>query len=66
MPRPTTTEIEVDTVTVETDKAILCVIDDKEVWIPKSQVDQSSDVQSKGDSGTLVIPEWLAIEKRLV
>jgi len=63
---PTSTvEIEVDDVIVETDKAILCLVGKKEVWIPKSQIDDSSDVQGKGECGTLVIPEWLANEKGL-
>jgi hypothetical protein len=65
MPAPTV-DVEVDAVTVETDKAILCLVGTKEVWIPKSQIDNSSEVQGEGDDGTLVIPEWLAIEKGLV
>jgi hypothetical protein len=65
MPRPTV-DIDVDTVTVETEMAILCVIGTEEVWIPKSQIDDSSEVQGEGDGGTLVISEWLAKEKGLV
>jgi hypothetical protein len=45
----------------ETAKALLCVIDGQEVWIPKSQIDEEeSEVQEVGDEGILVIPTWLA------
>ena len=47
-------------------KALLCVIEeDVEAWIPKSQIDDDSDVREEGDEGTLVIPLWLAEEKDL-
>ena len=66
MPRPTV-EIGVFEVLHETDSALLCVVEDlEEVWIPKSQIDDDSDVTGSGDVGNLVIPEWLAIEKELV
>lgn len=61
-----TVYITVDEVRRETDKAILCVIDDEKVWIPKSQIGEDSAVTELGDSGELEIPEWLAIEKGLV
>lgn len=48
-----------------TDKAILCSIDGDEVWIPKSQVDDDSEVWQDGDEGTLVISAWLAKVKGL-
>ena len=50
----------------ETDAALLCVIDDDEVWIPKSQIHDDSEVCEEGSSGTLVITEWIAREKGLV
>lgn len=59
-------EIDVEEVTVETDKAILIWTDGEAFWIPKSQIDESSEVQGKGDSGTLLIPEWLAKEKGIL
>lgn len=39
-----------------------------EVWIPKSQIHDNSEVYDSGDhaEGTLIIPEWLAIEKDLI
>ncbi len=35
-------------------------------WIPKSQIHGNSEVYEFGTDGTLIIPEWLAIEKELV
>ena len=42
------------------------MIDGKEVWIPQSQVDDASEVYSVGDEGTLVITEWIAMQKELI
>ncbi len=50
----------------ETDKAILCLIDDKEYWIPLSNVDDDSEVFQKGDFGDLIISEWIAHQKGLI
>jgi len=51
----------------ETDAAILVDIPGHgKVWIPKSQVDDDSEVYEDGTDGTLVITEWMAIEKGLV
>jgi len=66
MPRPM---VEIDDVEVikETSDALLCIINDEEVWIPKSQIDsEESQILSDGDTGTLVITEWLATEKGLI
>lgn len=52
--------------TKETKDAILCVIDGKSIWIPKSQVHDDSEVYKDGDSGTLVITQWIAEQKGLV
>lgn len=49
----------------ETDKALLCRIEDEEVWIPKSQITDDSEVYELGGEGTLVITQWLATEKGL-
>jgi hypothetical protein len=49
----------------ETHAALLCVIDDEEVWIPKSQISDDSEVYDEGSSGTLIISEWIANEKGL-
>ena len=42
----------------ETDKAFLINDGDKEVWLPKSQVER--------DRNTFTMPEWLAQEKELI
>jgi len=49
----------------ETDKAILVTIDGDEYWIPSSLVSDDSEVWKEGDTGTLVIPQWLAEERGL-
>jgi len=36
------------------------------MWIPKSQIDDDSEVWEPGQSGELVTSEWIAIEKDLV
>lgn len=59
--------IEHCTVKRETEKALLVNIDDtEEVWIPKSQIDDDSEVRKAGDSGTLVISDWIAREKGFI
>lgn len=59
-------EIEDVFVKASTSKALLCVIDSKEYWIPQSQVDDDSEVWKKDDFGILVISEWIATEKGLI
>ena len=50
----------------ETDKAFCVTVDDKrQVWLPKSQVEWHID-DTKTNSGVMVMPEWLAIDKELV
>jgi hypothetical protein len=59
-------EIEV-TVVFETDKAFKVLIDGtREVWLPKSQIiaDLSDDLEV-GDSGTMLITDFIAAEKGL-
>lgn len=53
---------------IDTDHALLVRFPDMDdaVWIPKSQVDDDSEVYKKGTSGTLVITEWIATEKGLI
>jgi hypothetical protein len=50
----------------ETEKAVLCVIDGAEHWIPKSQIDDSSEVYEKGHEGKLVVTRCLAEQKDLI
>lgn len=49
----------------ETDKALLCVIDNQEFWIPKGQITDDSEVWRKGDEGLLVVTHWIAEQKGL-
>jgi hypothetical protein len=50
----------------ETDKALLVEVEGEEVWLPKTQIDDDSEVYSmKAGAGMLVIPMWLAREKGL-
>lgn len=46
-----------------TQKAILFDDGSREVWIPKSQLE---DMEIKHGVAMITIPEWLAIEKELV
>lgn len=52
--------------TQETDAALLCSVDGQEVWIPKSQVDDDSEVYHEGDTGKLVVSVWIATQKGLI
>lgn len=40
--------------------------DGEQVWIPRSQIGENSDVTEEGDNGELEITEWIATEKGLV
>lgn len=62
----TTEQVEVTCfVKVETDAAYLINDGKNEVWIPKSQVTDSSE-DNKGNIMSIFIPLWLATEKGLV
>ena len=52
----------------ERPKALLMDIDGEEIWIPKSQIHDNSEVYDAGehDEGTLVITEWIAKQKGLL
>ncbi len=58
-------EIYIAKVVKTTDKAALCIVEDEEVWLPWSLIDEGSDIETEGDSGVAYIPEWLAEEKGL-
>lgn len=52
----------------ETAAAILVVLEDeggREVWFPKSHVDDESEVWEAGQEGELVVSDWIAEEKGL-
>lgn len=61
-------KVQIQNVTVarETESALLVNIEGEEIWIPKSQIDDDSEVYKKDTSGTLVITEWIAKQKGLV
>ena len=59
-------EIEDVEVIAATEKAILCLIDGKQHWIPQSQIQPDSEVWKRGDKGTLVISRWIAEQKELL
>jgi hypothetical protein len=61
-----TVEIEDVTVKAETELALLCIIDDKQRWIPKSVVHEESEVSADGDTGTIVLMRWFAEKEGLV
>lgn len=50
-----------------TAKALLCDIEGREHWIPKSQIiEAESEVNNQDDEGTLVMTQWIAEQKGLV
>lgn len=50
----------------ETDRAVLVRMPGgQEHWLPKSQLDEDTEVAAEGDSGTLVISHWIAEQRGL-
>ena len=48
----------------ETDAALLIVTaDGDEVWVPKSQIDDDSEVYKKNNEGDLIVTRWIARER---
>jgi hypothetical protein len=61
-------ELEGVTFVTQTPNAIY-ILYDGEAWIPKSQLLEGSDDVTgcvEGDKITIVIPEWLAVEKDIL
>ena len=60
--------VEIDDVTVETetDLALLCIIDGRQRWIPKSVLHEDSEISCAGDSGTIVLMRWFAEKEGLI
>lgn len=50
----------------ESEKAVLVRIEGEELWIPKSQIRDDSEVYQKDDEGFLVMSEWIAEQKGLL
>lgn len=42
----------------ETEKALCCIIEGEMLWIPKSVIDEDSEIWKKGQEGQLVVSEW--------
>ena len=61
-----TAELDDVTVEAETGLALLCIIDDKQIWIPKSVVHEDSEVSGEGDTGTIVVMRWFVEKQGLV
>lgn len=49
-----------------TKKALLVRLDDREVWIPQSQIHDDSEVYQEGDEGELVVARWFAEKEELI
>lgn len=57
--------LEVTEILRETDKAILVLLDDEELWIPLSQIADSDDY-SVGDTDCVIsVTEWFAKQSNL-
>tara|TARA_R110000751_G_scaffold9157_6_gene35033 strand:+ start:328 stop:612 length:285 start_codon:yes stop_codon:yes gene_type:complete len=46
-------------------KALYCLIQGNMHWVPKSQIGDESEVKTEGDSGIIMLSEWIAGEKGL-
>lgn len=44
----------------ESARALLCMIENEEFWVPKSVIHDDSEVYRQGDAGTLALQEWWA------
>lgn len=56
-------DVPVERVKRATEKAILVVVEGEDIWIPRSEIHDDSEVWDEGHDGTLVIPLWLAEQK---
>lgn len=52
--------LEVDEILKETEAAFLVLINDEELWLPKSMVADAKDYEVGDVDCTMSIPEWLA------
>ena len=57
--------VEVEKIVKETDSALLCRIDGKEIWIPLSQIADSDDYREGDEDCEISITEWIAKQKGL-
>jgi hypothetical protein len=49
----------------ETELALLCRIGGQRHWVARMQLLAGTDVRHAGDRGRLVLPAWLATERRM-
>jgi hypothetical protein len=64
-----TTELEVDLVKHNGDKALLLEIDGVEYWLPKSAIEKGGDIDAdaeKGAEGTVIVATWWARDRGLL
>lgn len=54
------------TVAHETKDALVVMIDGKKHWVPKSAVDEDSEVYKMDTDGKFIVAEWWAIKAGLV
>lgn len=47
----------------ETERALKCVVEGEEVWVPKSVVLEESEVREEGEEGDLVVERWFGVER---
>ena len=49
----------------KTDKAILVQLEDRQLWIPQSQISDNSEVYDVGHTGDLILSPWFAEKEGL-
>jgi hypothetical protein len=61
-------KVRIDAVALsETDKALCCDVGaEKPCWIPKSQIDDDSEVWKPGHTGDLILNQWFALKEGLI
>ncbi len=59
-------EIEGVTAKKDTKDALCVIINDEPYWVPKSAIDDDSEVYAVGHSGKFVVAQWWAENKGLV
>jgi len=53
--------------TSSTERAVYCILEnDHGLWVPKSQIDDDSEVYDKYQEGKLVVSLWIAEEKEIL
>lgn len=53
------------TCVAESERAIRVLIDEREHWIPITQIDDESEVKVEGDEGRLIVTRWIAEQREL-